>query len=210
MKTLARITSYIFHPLLFPTYGAFLILYTNPQLFGSWERTQNTWMIIVFALTFIFPVVWMLMMKGLNMVDSLQLKESKDRIIPLIATATFYLWATWMFKPAASMKIPPNLLIFYMMLGACFATFMALFFNVWTKISLHSIAAGSLFGLLMVLLRYSTYDLRIFFIAAILLVGFIGTARLILQAHSQREVSLGYLVGFTAQFLSFSIVPFFF
>jgi membrane-associated phospholipid phosphatase len=150
------------------------------------------------------------MMKGLEMIDSLQLETSKERIIPLIATATFYLWATWMFKPTVNMKIPPNLLVFYMMLGACFSIFAAFVFNTFSKISLHTVAAGSLVGLLFALIRYSTFDLRWLLIGVILIAGVIGAARLTLKAHSIREVATGYLAGFTAQFIAFSIAPHFF
>lgn len=211
MKILAHIVSYIFHPLLFPTYATLLILFANPHLFGPFgDRTQMVWLIIVFALTFMFPVIWIAMMRGLQMIQNFKFEDSKDRMIPFIATATFYLWAAWMFKPQPNMKIPPNLLIFYMMTGACFAIFIAFFVNIFSKISLHTIGAGSLFGLLLILIRYSSYDLRLIFVAAILAGGFIGTARLVLGSHNTREVTLGYLAGFTSQFVAFIIVPHFF
>ena len=72
MKAISRVVSYLFHPLLFPTYGALLILVLNPNMFGYFgEKLHFVWLIIVFALTFVFPAVWMLMMKGLGMIDSL-------------------------------------------------------------------------------------------------------------------------------------------
>ena len=154
-----------------------------------------------------FPVVWLAMMKGLQMIPNFKLEDPKERIIPFVATATFYLFATLMFKNWPNMKIPPNLLVFYMMTGASMAIFISFFINIFNKISLHTVAAGSLFGLLLILVRYSSYDLRLVFILAILLVGFIGSARLFLGAHNQREITLGYLVGFTSQFVGFIIVP---
>jgi hypothetical protein len=208
MKATARIISYLFHPLLFPTYATAIILAVNPNLFGQFaDRAQGVWMIIVFALTFIFPAVWILMMKGLKMIDSLTMETTQDRIIPFIATASFYLWATWMFKPNVHMKIPNNMLIFYMLLGSCFSLFMAFFINIFAKISLHSLAAGSLLALLLALIHTSTIDMRLMLIGAILLAGIIGSSRLILNAHSEREVFSGYLVGFTGQFLAFTIIP---
>jgi membrane-associated phospholipid phosphatase len=210
MKFLARVVSILFHPLLFPTYGALLILLTNPNLFGYFgERVHTVWLIIIFALTFLFPVIWLVMMKRLEMIDNFQLETAKERIIPFIATATFYLWTAWMFKPSITMKIPSNLLIFYMMLGACVAISVAFFINVFSKISLHSIAAGSLLGLTMALIRFSTYDLRLLMLAVIFIAGIIGSARLVLNAHSPREVFTGYFVGFTGQFIAFNVIPIF-
>lgn len=211
MKVLARIVSYVFHPLLFPTYGLLLLLAANPNRFGPFgEKLHIVWLIIIFALTFLFPAVWLLMMKRLEMIDSLNLETTKERIVPLIATATFYLWTAWMFKSNVNMKIPTDKLIFYMMLGSCFTIFMALCINIFMKISLHTLGAGNLLGIMLPLIRISTFDLRFVFVALILVAGIIGASRLILKAHSQREIFTGYFVGFTGQFIAFTIIPKFF
>ena len=176
-------------------------------MFGYFgEKVHFAWLIIVFALTFIFPAVWILMMKKLEMIDSVTLENAQDRIIPFIATATFYLWATWMFKPNVHMTIPSNRLIFYMMLGSTLSIFTAFFINIFTKVSLHTIGAGSLLGLLLTLVRFSTYDLRYVLVAGILLAGIIGAARLLLKSHTEREVFVGYFIGFSGQFIAFGIV----
>jgi hypothetical protein len=180
-------------------------------MFGYFgEKLHVAWLIIVFALTVIFPSVWLLMMKRLEMIESLLLETSKERIIPFIATGTFYLWTAWMFKPNVNMKIPPNQLVFYMMIGACLSIFMAFFVNIFGKISLHSLGVGSLIGLILTLIRTSTYDLRFVLLAFILVGGIVGTARLILKSHSEREIYAGYFIGFLGQFLAFTIIPKFF
>ena len=208
MKTIAKTISFIFQPLLFPTYGALLVILLNPQRFGYFgQREQGLWLIIIFALTFMFPAIWLLMMKQLEMISNLKLETTKERIIPFVATTTFYLWAAWMFKPTVNMKIPPNQLLFYMMMGACLSIFIAFFLNSYFKISLHSLGAGGLLGLLLTMVRYSAYDLRIFLVAFILLAGVIGSAQRILQAHNNEEIFSGYFIGFSGQFIAFSIVP---
>lgn len=210
MKTFAKVISTVFHPLLFSTYGAMVLLGVNPQRFGYFgQHEQILWLIIMFALTFMFPGVWLLMMYRLQMIDNLKLDTTKDRIIPLVAIITFYLWAAWMFKPAPNMKIPPNPMLFYMMMGACIAVVIAFFMNSFYRISLHAVAAGGLLGLLLVLVRYSPYDLRLMLVVFILLAGLIGASRLILEAHKPQEIYAGYFIGFTGQFIAFSIVPLF-
>lgn len=208
MKKISKAISLLFHPLLFPTLGTVLLLVVNPNLFGYLgQKVHIVWLFIVFALTFLFPLIWIFMMKRLEMIDSFELENANDRIIPFIATATFYLWATWMFKPSVTMKIPPNILLFYMMLGACLGIFIGFFINIFSKVSLHAIGAGSLIGLLLALMNYSTYDLRPALIALILLAGLIGTARLLLNAHTPRQIFIGYFIGFTGQFVAFTIIP---
>lgn len=208
MREISKILSYIFHPLLFPTYGTLLIITTNPNMFGYFgQKVHGLWLLTVFFLTFLFPVIWLLMMRGLQMIDNFELPDAKDRIVPFIATATFYLWTTWMFKPSPNMKLPPNQLVFLMMAGACMAIFLGFIINVFSKISLHSIAAGSMLGLMLPLVRISTLDLRLMLVAVILIAGVVGSARLLLNAHQPREVYLGYFVGFTGQFIGFTFVP---
>jgi membrane-associated phospholipid phosphatase len=211
MKFAAKTISAIFHPLLFPTYGLLLLLSTNPNRFGTFgDKLQVVWLIIIFSLTFLFPLVWMLMMKRLEMINSLKLDTTQERIVPFIATATFYLWTTWMFKSNVHLKIPTDKLIFLMMLGSCFTIFLALVVNIGMRISLHAMAAGNLLGLLLPLIRISTFDLRFLFVGFILIAGLIGVARLVLNKHTPQEVYAGYLVGFTGQFIAFSIIPKFF
>ena len=70
-KRFANIISYIFHPLLFPTLGAILIIATNPHLFAAYRpRDQNLWVILIFIFTFICPVVWLLIMRQLELIDN--------------------------------------------------------------------------------------------------------------------------------------------
>lgn len=207
MRAIAKAVSVLFHPLLFPLYGAILILAVNPNLYGYFgEKVHVLWLIIIFILTCLFPAIWLVMMKRLEMIDNLQLDTANERIIPFIATATFYLMATWMFKPSVTMKVPSNLLIFYMMMGGTASIFTAFFINIFSKISLHAVGGGSIIGLGMLMIRFSTYDLRLVFIALILLGGLIGTARLVLEKHTPMQVFTGYLVGFTGQFVAFSII----
>lgn len=207
MRAFAKVISILFHPLLFPTYGSLFVLAVNPNLYGYFgEKVHILWLIIVFILTALFPSVWLIMMKRLEMISNLQLDTANERIIPYIATATFYLMATWMFKPSVTMKMPSNQLIFYMLMGGTVAIFVSFFINIFSKISLHAVGGGSLIGLSLVMVRFSTYDLRYVLLALILVAGLIGTARLILEKHTPMQIFSGYLVGFTGQFVAFSII----
>ena len=206
MKAISTFISYLFHPFLFPLFGAILVLGLNPNMFGHFgEVTHIKWLIVIFALTFMFPSVWILMMKGLEMIDSLKMETPKECIVPFVATITFYLWATWMFKANVAMKMPGNPFLFYMMLGACISISVAFFLNSWAHISLHALGAGSIIGLLLILIKVSTFDIRFLFVVALILAGLLGTARLILKGHTESEVLGGYFIGFIGQFLAFSV-----
>lgn len=210
-RRFATIISYLFHPLLASTYAAAFLIYSNPHLFAFSRKTdQLVWMGMIFLLTFIMPVVWVILMKKLELIDSLHLIDRKERIIPYIATATFYLWTFMLFKPGAHANLFANRYLSLMMLGATFAVFIGFFVNIFAKISLHTIAAGGFIALAMIMMGISDYDLKLFLVAVVLLSGLIGTARLILEAHTEPEVLWGYAAGFIGQYIAFFIVPRFF
>jgi hypothetical protein len=198
----------LFHPLLFPTYGTALIIAANPHLFAVYKlKGQLLWLIIVFIMTFIFPVVWLVMMRRLDLISSFKLENPKERIIPYIAVATFYMWTYRQFKPAVNFTPYANSIISHMMLGASIAIFIGFFVNIFRKISLHAIGAGAFMGLVLPLMRISDYDLKLFFIFVLISGGLVGTARLILDAHEPNEIWMGYAAGFIGMFASFTVLP---
>jgi membrane-associated phospholipid phosphatase len=209
-RLLAKFISYIFHPLLFSTYATICIILAIPHLFGNYTpKAQGLWVILVFLLTFIFPVVWLLMMKKLQLVSSLELDDKKERIIPYIATATFYMWTYRMFHPSPSNVQFSNELISIMLLGAAISIFIGFFINIFLKVSLHAIGVGSFFAVTLIILKYSDYNLTLLIIGSIIVAGVVGSARVALGAHEPKEVFLGYLVGFTGQFIAFNVIPMF-
>lgn len=211
MQRAAQFVSLFFHPLLFPTYATALLVVSNPHYYAHLSsKHQLLWIIIVFVLTFVFPAIWLLMMKGLKLISSLQLTERKERIVPYIATATFYLWTYRMFKPSPGNVQFSDALVSKILLGASVAIFICFFINIFRKISLHSAGAGSLFAIVVLLSAIAEYDLRWILVGAILLAGLIGTARMLLKAHTLDEVLAGFFAGFTGQYVAFVVIPRFF
>ena len=203
----ATFISYLFHPMLLPSYGTVLIIWANPHLFGAYKlKGQLLWLIIVFIMTFIFPAVWLVLMKRLQLINDFLFENAKDRIIPYIAIATFYLWTFKLFKPTVELTPYSNQLISLMMLGSAITIFIGFFVNIFRKISLHAMGAGAMAGLVLSLIRIADFDLRLVFMIVLLLGGIIGTARLLLKAHEPREIWWGYGAGFIGQFIAWVLV----
>ncbi|MBS1619895.1 MAG: hypothetical protein JST76_15350 [Bacteroidetes bacterium] len=204
----ATIISYLFHPLLFATYGAAFIVAVNPHLFAEYHlKAQILWIIITFIFTFMTPVILIGMMKRLELITDYQMTNPQERIIPYILTATLYLWTYRLFRPTTQATAFTNQLISLMMLGASVAIFIGFFINIFRKISIHAIGMGCMLGLVLVMMQVSDYDLKLVFVGVIILGGVVGTARLVLDAHQQAEVYAGYLVGFIGMFFSFTLIP---
>lgn len=207
MIKVSKLVSLIFHPLMFPTFGALYITLFAPHFFAHLSiKSFQLSVILIFILTFIFPVVSLLLMKKLELISSLELDDKKERTIPFISIATFYIWTFFYYKPSYQLPFA-NPLIASMLLGGVISVFMGFFINIFTKISLHSIAAGAFLGFYLAITRYTVYDTSIFLPIILIIAGMVGTARLLLRAHTLKQVSLGYFVGFFAQFLAFNVIP---
>lgn len=208
-KRFAAFISVLFHPLLFPTYAVAFIIIANPHLFAVYPpKAQVLWAIITFIFTFICPVVWIVMMKRLELISDFNFENSRDRIIPYVAIASFYMWTFKLFKPTTEMTPYSNPVISSMLLGAAISIFIGFFINIFRKISIHAIGAGGFVGLTLSLINLSDFDLRFFFLIVIMISGLIGTARLITSDTKENELWAGYLTGFIGQFFSFTLVQY--
>lgn len=195
MKVLAGLVSYVFHPLLIATWAVLLLMWTNPILFlGSSARLA---FLIVFINTFFFPFIAILMMRQLGFIESFEMPDNKQRILPLVAAIIFYVWA---FMAVRKSAFPATYSMF--MLGSVISLAIAFVINVFQKLSLHMVGVSGLMMCLMLLVMYSQSDVSLLFIASVLLTGLVATARLYLGAHTLREVNTGFLVGMFGQVLA--------
>lgn len=218
MKYIAQFISFTFHPLIIISYILFILLLINPYLFSIQdERAIGILVIYVVMLTIVLPGITVLLMKAMGFVQSIHLKERTERIIPLIITGGFYLWL--FINVYQNTTIPIAFSIF--VLGTTIGLFLAFFFSLFTKVSLHTTGVGGLFVGILLIKYYFSYDtfsvylgsmgtylintdLMVFI--ALFFAGIVGTARLVLRAHSLTEVSLGYIIGISSQLIAFSFL----
>ena len=91
IKILSKILSYLFHPLLMTTWFTLLLLYTNPFSFAG--LSSGIVIAVIFINTFMFPAISILLMRKLGFIEDLEMPDHKQRIIPLVASIIFYVWA---------------------------------------------------------------------------------------------------------------------
>ncbi|ULT45129.1 hypothetical protein KRR40_18610 [Niabella defluvii] len=135
------------------------------------------------------------MLKGLNLISSIKLKERKDRIVPFIVCNIWYfwIWYVWRGLPGA----PHYIVVFA--LSVFLASSMGLLSNIYLKISMHGIGLGTATAFLCLLsIDPSSTNITIYLALAILITGLVGTARLLLSAHTPREYYMGVGVGVLA------------
>jgi len=218
MKILAKTISYLFHPLFITVYSLDVIYFLHPFIFDNKEDKSKVIFIAYTILsTLIIPILAIILMKNLNIIETLKMEKKTERIGPLIVISILYLWLFINYKNSTELPLD----FAAMMLGASFAVMSAFFINNFIKISLHTLGMGSVISLLLILkykLEYSGLSFKIspassvelsmdfLLIIVILLAGVVGTSRLFLKAHTVKELYLGYIVGFITQFLAFNII----
>ncbi|MEM1217954.1 MAG: hypothetical protein AAGH79_03545 [Bacteroidota bacterium] len=214
MTALAKMISFVFHPLFGVSYILLLILAVNPYLFGvnQWSDQVPLIILLVFS-TVLIPGLSVVMMKALGLVQTLELEDKTDRIGPYIITGIFYLWMVVNFRNNPNI---PSLFASFM-LGATIALFLAFFINLFSKISAHTVGMGGLVAMIGILLSIYSYSdihldlgglgmveisLSFVFLAAIFIAGLVGTARLWLGAHDMQDLVGGYMVGAAGQLIA--------
>jgi len=201
LRLLADLVSILFHPVFILPLAAAWIIYAMPSVRLSADpRHINLLFLSILLTDAMFPLVVVLLLKALNMVQSIRLSNQRDRIIPYIATMTFYFWSwrVMKFLPYA----PASLVALHF--GAFLAVSMALVLNSFMKISMHAAGVGGLLAFVVAV----TFTNDISFIplaAAALICGLVLTARQLASDHTNRELALGIAVGVVGQAIGFWI-----
>lgn len=192
MNKLATLLSTLFHPLLMPTYGIAIALYTSyMRIFG--DRLLGIVIVGVLLTTCILPSLGIYILYKLGHISDFRLHERTERTIPyLINFACYVACYLYLYR----FGIPSWIIAF--IAGAIVALIISLFINRYWKISAHMVAAGSMVTLVFLMSFYglmlTPYILPLQ-IASVLLTGAIGSSRILLKRHTLGQVGAGFALG---------------
>ena len=205
LRLMANVASYVLHPMFMPVVMTYVLYVLSPISFVQYENVESVLgggigivLVQIAVSTIVFPGVVVLVLKGLDMIQSIQMRTQKERIIPLIGTMVFYWWISHVFKSQDAPLILQTLLR-----GAYWSIIVLFICSIFFKISMHTMGAGGMLGILTVLLWTSPVEMSIPLFIGILVAGIIGTARLLLGAHTTFEVWAGYVLGFLTQLAAY-------
>lgn len=191
----AKLISVLLHPVFMPLACSLLLFYCMPHVFaGITLKVLDGWFIMMVTNTIMFPVILILLLKGLGFIKSIYLRDVKERVIPLIGTMVFYFWP---YLVAKNVHAPEAAKI--LLLGNFWGIVIVFIITIFFKISMHTSAAGSLLGFVFVLMLLSHSVLAMALCIALIAALLIGWARYAVGAHTSRELWLGYVVGIIAQ-----------
>ena len=192
MTQFAKIVSIVFHPLLMPTLGFFIILDSSIYLSSSIDplTTKITYAtIFIFTCVLPFINVWFLVNKGYA--KDIYLRTRKERKLPYLFSVVYYLILYYFLK---QINLPPA--IYLMILGTTIAAIITLLINLRWKISAHMVGIGGVLGAVIGISERFMQNLNGTIIVLFLVAGIIGYARLKLDAHTSSQVYAGFATGF--------------
>jgi membrane-associated phospholipid phosphatase len=192
-----KFISTILHPIVLPTLGVFLYFVFVSQSFE--KRLQLIVLGLVFALTYVVPVLLLLFLKNFGFIKDFQVSTIKERRFPVI-----FMILLLYFLGNTIIQIPTirNLgILFY---GTSLSlTCIYLLFSVKLKSSLHLVSMGNMIGFFLIMTNINSLSMLPIIILLILLSGILASSRLYLKAHTPVELLIGFFLGIVCQFILF-------
>lgn len=200
---IAKVISYLFHPLFIPTYIFwFLIEYFTYEFPGMEAKVLSLRVFSVFWMTAFFPAFAVFLLWRLKFIDNIFLRTQKERIIPFFVSMFFY-W--WMFYLSKNFKDQPEVLKFFFF-GIFISTSIGVVINNYIKISLHGMAMGGALAAVILFSVYYKTNLSLPICVATLLTGLVATSRFIAGNHTNKEMYIGLLVGALCQLVGYWVL----
>ncbi|MFC2080806.1 PAP2 family protein [Bacteroidota bacterium] len=200
MEKISKAISYIFHPLIIPSLGM-LVIYNSGTYLAYLPFDMKKWMLlIVFLSTFVVPLAFIPFFLYQRVIMNLQMGSRRERFVPMAVSFILYIFCFYLIR---RISIPHMYHSF--LLSCMLAVFAAMLITLKYKISLHMVGLGGLVALIGFLAFYLKVDLRFYLGISVLITGLIGTARIILKAHTPGEVYTGFLTGFGVVLLTLAL-----
>lgn len=192
-----KIISTILHPIVIPTLGVLLYFIFVSQ---SIEKPQQLFLLgIVFVVTYIIPLLVLILLKVLGLIKDFQVSTIKERKFPVI-----FMILLFFLLGDTIVDIPTLRDLGHLFYGTSLSLLcIYLLFSLQLKSSLHLVSMGSAVGFFLVLSNQYSMNLLPVVMVLMLLSGLLASSRLNLKAHTPKELFIGFSLGFVSQFAIF-------
>lgn len=192
IRAVATVLSYIFHPLFIPVYIIWLLLNTQAYMFAQFTPAEKAIALVRFFIIYsFFPLVTVLLAKGLGFLKSIHLRTQKERIIPYIASNMYYFWMCYVLRHQT--EFPKEAI--YLSMAIFIASCAGLMANIYMKVSMHAMAMGIMIAFTGMMAMGEANNYTIYFSASLLVAGMVCTSRMIVSDHTPAEIYTGVLIG---------------
>ena len=195
LKKTLPLFSYIFHPIFIPVYAALFYFFFNDSYFTNLEKYFAVFQIVI--ITIVLPILSFFLLRTTGQVDSVMISEISQRKIPLVIQC--FLTILLVRKSITLDHFPEFYFFFLAGLLSTIVALLLLFFKI--KASLHLVAISAL-TIFVIGLSIHNQTRNINVIAFLVLMnGIVASSRLEMNAHTPKELVIGFLLGIIPQLL---------
>jgi membrane-associated phospholipid phosphatase len=197
LKKILPLFSYLFHPIFIPLFGSLLYFYLESPFYELQQIAIILLQIVI--VTLFIPICFFYLLRTLGAVDSVMISQIAQRKIPLFVQIILIVI---LIQKAITIDRTPELYFFFLGgLTSSIVAFLLLFVKI--KASMHLIGMSTLTAFLIGLsLHFQTNNLYLisFFL---FMNGVVASSRLVMKAHTPREILIGFAIGLLPQIAFF-------
>lgn len=181
--------SYLFHPILMGVYGTAYFFWITKDYYSNTQILYT--LLFVGNITFVVPLTFFFLLLYLKKVDSLMIPNLQQRKIPLLFALVLFWFLIYKLRLSGIYK--ELSILFTSTFVSIIIAYISSFMHI--KVSLHAIGIQTL-AIFSVLLHYhfgnNDWTIPLVFL---LISGWVGSSRLYMKAHSNKELLMGYVAG---------------
>lgn len=195
MNSVLKSISFIFHPLIMPLLGVLFYFSKTPRFVPNNIIYAKVFSTVI--LTFILPILLFFLLKTINKVQTIYLKSTEERVLPLLLNCIIIALILWRVFP--QFEIPELYYFFLGILCSTMTCFILAIFKI--KASIHMIAASGFFMFALCIGIHFKININGTIALMMIILGGIATSRLHLKAHTNTELLIGLFTGMFPQLL---------
>jgi len=198
LTSFLKSVSYLLHPLLMPWMGALYFFTVTPVQYHPIK--VSIWLLTIIFWSVIIPLILYFFLKKINLVQSIDLKSSKERVWPLLLNSIILGYLSYSLLPK-SICVELHYFILGALITAAFGMILAL---LKFKTSIHMMSTGGAFFFMVLVNLHYDYSFSNTFALFVIVMGAMASSRLHLKAHTPKELAVGLFVGVVPQLLLFN------
>lgn len=189
MKKILPFFSYFFHPIFIPLLGTIFFVLLDNHYFSLAQCLILFLQIII--ITIFLPIAFFYLLRTFGKIETVMLSEISQRKIPLLLQ--IMLFSVLVEKSVTFERFP---ILYFFFIGGIFSTIIAfILLYLKTKASIHMIGMSSLTVFLIGLCLHNEINAVHTVAFFIIMNGVVASSRLVMEAHSNKELFIGFLCG---------------
>lgn len=197
LHTIARITGYVFHPLLMASLAVIVLFNSGHYLSVVNANIRDVIYSIFIILTFVLPALFIPVLYYFRVISSVETQIKKEKLIPILSVIIIYVLAYYFMQKVSMPQI--LLKVIAAAITSMLIYFIILFF--W-NISIHLSALGGLLGFILFLGIHNNLNVLLTGFLVIIASGIVASSQLFLQKHTPAQVYIGFITGLLVVYLS--------